>query len=97
MRALVLVLMLGLGATVASSKSPARPPLQLACRATDDCGFTHFDDSCCFECPATVGSRKWVKSVEKVCSTRADKGCGVPSCGQANVQLACVSGQCVRR
>jgi hypothetical protein len=44
-----------------------------------------------------VGSRKWVESVEKVCSARANKGCRVPACGQANVKLACVSGQCVRR
>jgi len=96
-RLLVVVLMLGLGPTAVSSKLPARPPRAVTCHTTDDCGFTHFDDSCCFECPATVGSRKWVQSVEKVCGARANKGCRVPACGQANVELACVSGQCVRR
>jgi hypothetical protein len=96
-RALVVVLVLGLGPTAVSSSPPSRPPRALACRTTEDCGFTHFDEASCFECPATVGSRKWVESVEKVCSARADKGCRVPACGQANVRLACVSGQCVRR
>ncbi len=73
MRALVVVLVLGLGPTAVSSSPPSRPPRALACRTTDDCGFTHFDEACCFECPATVGSRKWVESVDKVCSARADK------------------------
>ena len=91
------VLLLGLGPTAVSSSSPTRPPRKLACHTADDCGFTHLDETCCFECPATVGSRAWVESVEKVCHARADKGCRVPACGQAHVELACVSGQCVRR
>jgi hypothetical protein len=95
-RVLGLVLLLGLGPTPVASKSPVRPPLELACRTAEDCGFTHFDEACCGECPATVGNRTWVASVDRVCRARKAKGCRVPACGQAFVEPKCVSGQCVR-
>ena len=97
MRLLLLVFAIGGGLAAGASDRPVRPKPDAVCRSVADCAFTHFDEGCCFECRATVGSRRWVDAVERICSARAEKGCRVPACGQANVRLECVAGRCVNR
>jgi hypothetical protein len=93
-----LLTLIGLTLFAVATDRPARPPLATACQTAADCGFTHYDEICCFECGVTAGSRKWVAAVEKACAGKdSRRQCRVPACGQAHVKLSCLSGQCVNR
>ena len=88
-------LVLALSAVVLA-KGATPPKHDAACQTTSDCGFTHMDERCCWECGVRVGSGAWVGAHEAFCKSHPGKGCGVPSCGQADVRVACTQGRCTR-
>ena len=87
----VLVLVLS---AVVLAKGAAPPKHDAACQTASDCGFTHMDEGCCWECGARVGSGAWVRAHEAFCNAHPGKGCRVPACGQAYVRPACKQGRC---
>jgi hypothetical protein len=94
MRTVAVVLLVPL---LALAKVPARPRLDSACKTASDCGWTYFDEACCGGCAATVGSRRWVDEVARVCDAHPGKQCRAPACGAASVTIDCVNGTCVRK
>ena len=95
-RALAPALLLLVLSAVVLAKGDAPPRHDAACQKTSDCGFTHMDEGCCWECGVRVGSAAWVGAHEAYCKAHSGKGCHVPACGQASVRLACEQGRCTR-
>jgi len=90
------VLLLLVLSAVVLAKGDTPPKHDVACAKTSDCGFTHMDERCCWECGVRIGSAAWVGAHEAFCKTHPGKGCHVPACGQASVRLACEQGRCTR-
>ena len=65
-RAIAPVLLVLVLSAVVLAKGDTPPRHDVACQKTSDCGFTHMDERCCWECGVRVGSAAWVGAHESV-------------------------------